>query len=193
MRVLLRGLDALGVLSLVLVWLWGAILLLPIFLKNDSVNEFLHPTSSQQPVVKPLVTIEAPPTWLVFVIVAVSFLVVFAGVWAMLRAPKEVVRVSERATNATATRIVNQVADHRPLNKNQRFVLSQRIIFILKLAASLLGALLAVIGAYMTDQRAIDRDVALVTALFLSVWPLLWFSVEYIIIATTGRVDVRKK
>lgn len=177
MRVLARLFDGFGILSVGMIWLWGLLLLVPLLLRNIHVKEFLHPSTTNQ--IEPMrLGLESPPEWVVFCIIALSFAVVLGGIWALVKAPKAIVKTSQKASERVARNITSGIARNHPLSLPERKKITERIVWIVKLSVMGLGYLVSCVAA-MTSP-SLSTDVALVMCAILAPWPVLWFVLSWL-------------
>lgn len=168
--------GGLGYLSLLFLWLWAAILLVPPLFKLPLVNDLVLPRTEPQ-VETPPSALEVPPI-VVGSAVAFSLIIVIIGLIAAARTPKVVANTTSRTIHRTA-RTAAQKVQPQPKDEMALFRLSERFVWYAKLGLIFVGYGLCCLAALVTRELA--PQLILVVASFLAIWPLIWFSAQRLV------------
>lgn len=166
--------GVLGYLSLMMLWLWAAILLIPPLLKVPPVNDLVIPQSDQR-----ASRFEAPsevPPAIVGIAVGFSAIIVIVGMIMAARAPKTLSVMTSRTIHRTASTAAKRM--YRPTSTPEKtvFQLSERLVWYCKLGLITVGYGLCLLAAWLTND--LHPQIIVVIASYLAIWPFVWFGVQ---------------
>jgi len=168
-------LGGLGYLSVILQWLWTGMIVLPAFLKNDTVRLLLLP----HPVHQPNAPVHSAPLspLLLFVAILVTALVMIVSVVILIRLPLTLAKTSHKAVAKTSDFVLPVVARHKRLTPAKKRQLTVEIVIILKLVACVAPLLLLGVSFFITTP--LPASLIFVGGAWLALSSLVWFGLEY--------------
>lgn len=170
-------LGTLGYLALLLQWAWALILLLPPLLKTDGVQTFIMPDST--PTVAHHTTAIALSPILTFAVVMIAFAIVLVGIYFAIKSPAYAVKKVDKSARKAASTIAHHTA-RRPENVHETRVLSERVLWMIKFGAVLIGLILTFVGILVT--AGLSPDIILTIGGYLAIWPIVWFGSQYLLL-----------
>lgn len=173
---LMRICGTLGYLSASLLWLWAAVLVLPWLLAQQGVKQVITPPQNTQHSMIEF-HYEAPPTWMIYVVLFIAFLVTILGIWAALKAPKSIVETATKTTHHAAEQLAVNMTHHQPQPQKRVARLTATIEFYLKIGLVVIALIIIALASQLIPQ-SLEHSLALIVGAFLGIWPLVWFSLQ---------------
>ncbi len=171
--------GALGYIAVLLEWLWVVTLTVPWLIEDKDIKKFfLMSTPTAEPVHSAWV---APAPIVIVFTVILSVIIVVLGIWAAAKAPKRLVKITSRTTHTAAEKIALRITYHHHLPVKKLFVLTERIVRLIKLGLVTVPVLLVwLVTLYVPVE--LDSSLVLFVGAYLAIWPLVWFSLQAILL-----------
>lgn len=169
--------GAIGYFSLIVQWLWSAIIFLPLLLRSDVKKFFLpdqtvHHTQS-------VASLGGPAILWTIIGIVVTVVVVGISAVVLVRLPFKIAQSGEKITHQTADAVLPVITHHQQLAPARRKRLTAQLIKYIKFAACLLPMLLLA-GIFFVDSP-LPRDIVVIVGCILTIGSLVWFSLEYLL------------
>ncbi len=169
-----------GYFAIYIQWMWVLALFVPMLAKSD----VLKPTPTQSAATASALQLpELPHALTLGLSILITILVIALVVYALMKGPGPAVESVDTATSKLADNIVPLVTHHKKISQKRRAVLNQRLVFIIKIASSFL-AFLALFATYAISP-SISYGVIFAIGFMLLPWPLVWFSLVYLLQPST--------
>ena len=169
--------GTLGYFSCIFSWGWAALLYLPMVLENKYVEGFLLPAPAEEVVRQP-VAAENSPFMTVFAFI-VTAIVIIATIVVLIKIPIAVAKTGRTVTTKAANYAVPIVTRSQPLPPVKKKLLTTNLIKLMKLLL-----VIAPIGATLLSSffvLPLPYEVVVIVSSILSLFSLLWFSLQYIL------------
>lgn len=164
-----------GYITCILLWMWVAILYLPVILDNNQVKELLIPAGKQAaPAPAP---VALSPVIIVFAL-AVTVVIMVVTVFVLLRLPVTIARTGKAVTTKAADSITPLVTHGRPLPPKEKRRLTVQLIKLIKLLLVIIPVAAALFSTFVPLALPFGL-IALVSAI-LAALAVFWFSAQYI-------------
>lgn len=164
--------GALGYISMIVQWLWVLVILgYPLLLHNDF--SFLLPRPSAASPPAPIDYGWFTP-YATIIVIAVTVLTLCATLYVLVRMPYTVGRRSSGVVRKTAEVLI-PVITHRPLTKKQRYRLTYRVTWWVKILLVLSPLLLLV---FASSETGIDQRAVGMVGMFCAACSALYFCLQ---------------
>lgn len=167
--------GTLGYFSCLLLWVWVAILYLPLLFDNKQVKDFLIPTPVKAVPTPPLAS--PSPITLIFAI-AVTIVVMAVTVIVLLRVPVTIARTGKTVTTKAASSIEPLVAHGRPLPPKEKRRLTVSLIKLVKLLLVIIPVIAGLLSAFVS--LALPFEIVTLVSCLLACLSIFLFSAQYI-------------
>lgn len=175
-RVVANIFGTLGYGSLLIQWLWVALLYGPLLL-DQPVAKLLLPSDVPSKPAEPIAVVAPSPS--IFIVAGVITIVVVAlTVYVLAKLPKVIGETGQRITQDTATALVTVATRHRPLKPVKKRRLTSRVVAGVKVALSVVP-LLAVLPAVLLPALPLSYDIILVVAAASAIMTVGCFGLQY--------------
>lgn len=187
----LKTLAVLGYASCIFQWMLATVPYLPSLLKSDVFHTDVTsdiPRVMPQP--SPIATPSLLPDWLIValaVIIAVA-MVVFAVI-SIASLPKMIGTTGQKVTHRAAEHITPIIVHHQKVSPKKRRMLTARVVFDLKLAATTIPVIVVLVGP--RTNALIPHDALLLLSALAAGWTLLLFCSQ-VIVARALRIDLSR-
>ncbi len=168
--------GTLGYFSCIFSWGWAALLYLPMALENKYVEDFLLPTPAEEVVRQPVVS-ESSPFMVVFALI-VTATVIIATVIVLVKIPIAVAKTAKTVTTKAADYAVPIVTRSQPLPPARKKLLTANLIKLMKLLLVIVPVGATLLGGFF--ELPLSYEVVVFVSSLLSLFSLLWFSLQYI-------------
>lgn len=179
--------GALGYISLLLQWVWTALVIgTPIVASDFFKNAFLPKESS---VPAEALSMNVPePIGIIFMFLAIIF-AIGVTIYAVLAVPRNIARTGQRLTRSSAQVIIPHVTHHKHISEKRRKTLLERITWSIKIGLTILPA--AALGFRPDEMIGLSHGVIIGVGLFCAVATVLWFGLQFIV-AKVAKLDSRQ-
>ncbi len=168
-------LGTLGYISLVINWAWAALVIVYPMIERGDFKLLLPTAPATPPPIEPL-----PINPLTISVMAIIVVVSIAtAIYAIIKLPSMIGKTGARVTRVGAHAIIPTLTQHKPVSKRRRLMLTFRIIESMKFIGSLLPLLFVVC---LPTTLTLSRDLVVIVAVVLTLWPIGYFGLQFLIV-----------
>lgn len=174
--ILVNAFGTLGYFSCIFSWVWAALLFLPTLLENKYVEDYLLPTPPEEVIQQTATTGSSP--FMMIVALVVTVIVIIATIVILIKIPIAVAKTGKTVTTKAAESAIPLVTKHQPLPPAKKKLLTANLIKIMKLFLVLLPFGATLLGIFI--ELPLPYEITVLISGILSLFSLLWFSLQYI-------------
>ncbi len=185
-RTIVNTFGVFGYLSLIMQWLWSAVILATPLFSNEATRSIFLPEHTVQPASTSSLELPEPLAWL-FIVLAIVFSAAVI-IYAVMAVPRTIGKTGRTITTKSAKVIVPHVTHHKHISKKREKALTERITWVVKLVLVIVPFLLLLVPPDST--LGLTHLVTLSVGGFCAVASLVWFATQYIS-ARLAKIDAR--
>ena len=161
--------------TVILQWLWLAVIVLPPLIESGALDYFANPVVST-PIVQPdPVKITGPALWL---IAGVTIFILILTIFVLIKIPKTVLHSGDVIVHRATEVVVPVVTNHKVINEKNRRTISRRVTLAVQLVSSVIPA---VVCLFLPAVDGLPKEVITAMALAMAVISLTCFVLAWLL------------